>query len=473
MMPADTGAPGSEIALCLGDSPCSAEMFDDTSSEGVATHYPGTHSAAGPPASAVSRPASSPCDLASADAQMLKQTSLPCAATAAAAPTISPASTAAALPCDPPAQQPEEQQTAAPSASAPAAPGMSDSPWPTPIRSGASAGVEASATHSLSLSLSPPAEWSFDTGDSSDAAESPVLLAPLGATDNLYLRELAKSPQKQRHLEWCRFVHVTRSGRQLGHVGVTGKEGVEPWHRVVCIDWMSEVCSLFHLGYNTLSRGVAMFDDAVRLLAPRRGKLQLYSITALAMAAKIEERQTINLQNYAEMTCGVCTATDLMVTEMTILKACGFNAMPPSVHDYLPSLLSLLDLNDAWSVSLCNYLSEVVLYSTECAALPPSSVAVAVVSMATSAKYDKYLVELSKFLFGADTCWEVCNCWSEDDLHQCTHTHTHTHTHTQDARAPAVQALEDCHIDDFKSTVKPGGAAEMSLSTKVSEAPSM
>ena len=233
-------------------------------------------------------------------------------------------------------------------------------------------------------------------------------IAPLLETGSLYIRELSKTTARRKNLEWLRYAFITRAGRQLLWPPLLdATRGIERWHRVVCVDWLCEVAAGFRLRSRTLSRCVAIFDDALRRMGPKKAHLQRYAITALVLSAKMEETHSINVRDYADMTCGVCTMQDVLETEMELLTACGFDVLPPSTCDYLQSLLCLLDLaQDPFVALLSEYAAETFLYDPACSQLAPHSLACAAISIATGGKHDAYLTDLSTYLFEED--WEVC-----------------------------------------------------------------
>ena len=215
---------------------------------------------------------------------------------------------------------------------------------------------------------------------------------------------------------------------------------VEPWHRVICIDWLAEVCSAFQLHSKTLTLCVAMFDEVIRVGDVKPGKLQQHAVTCLVVAAKISESFLIQIKEFAEMTCGACTADDLKETEMKVLAMLGFRVQLQSVSDFIYPLLSHLGLEDKQNtVRQAEYIAETTLYSVKCAALPPTTIAAAVVSVVTGTDLDDEITEATKSLFAVQS-WE-------------------------DARLAVTEALEECFIHEFKN-IASSHTNEISFSTK-------
>ncbi|KAJ9453216.1 hypothetical protein DIPPA_12333 [Diplonema papillatum] len=245
---------------------------------------------------------------------------------------------------------------------------------------------------------------------------------------------------------WLRQLVGSRKLKRRGYgTELVLRRELEEWHRVVCVDWIVEVCNAFSLRQATLSRFAALFDEVLRSLRPKKAELQKYAITCLVLAAKMEEFWAVNLQEFADMTCGIASVQSILEAEMEILTRLGFLAVCPSVDDFLRGLLKYLAprLPAEESVGrirdVAAYLSEAAYYSTACSNTPLPALAAAVLSTATGAKYDDVISEAVRDLFDVH-CWE-------------------------DGRRAVFEAVQECFVHDFVNVVK-DRSSDLSLATQ-------
>ncbi|XP_022256559.1 G1/S-specific cyclin-E-like [Limulus polyphemus] len=91
--------------------------------------------------------------------------------------------------------------------------------------------------------------------------------------------------------------------------------------RAILLDWLIEVCEVYRLHRETFYLAQDFVD---RYLASRQNvpkqQLQLLGITALFVAAKIEEIYPPKLSEFAYVTDGACTETEILEKELVLLK---------------------------------------------------------------------------------------------------------------------------------------------------------
>lgn len=98
--------------------------------------------------------------------------------------------------------------------------------------------------------------------------------------------------------------------------------GILPSMRVILFDWMMEVCEEYKLHRETYYLSVDMYD---RFMDTQTGiqkeQLQLIGVTCLFIASKIEEIYPPKVSEFAYVTDGACTISNVLDTELIICKA--------------------------------------------------------------------------------------------------------------------------------------------------------
>ncbi|XP_076373692.1 G1/S-specific cyclin-E-like isoform X2 [Tachypleus tridentatus] len=112
--------------------------------------------------------------------------------------------------------------------------------------------------------------------------------------------------------------------------------------RSILLDWLIEVCEVYRLHRETFYLAQDFVD---RYLASRRNvpqqQLQLLGITALFVAAKIEEIYPPKLTEFAYVTDGACTETEILEKELVLLKTLKWDLTPMTVNSWLNIYLQL------------------------------------------------------------------------------------------------------------------------------------
>ncbi|KAH1015773.1 hypothetical protein HUJ04_007108 [Dendroctonus ponderosae] len=109
--------------------------------------------------------------------------------------------------------------------------------------------------------------------------------------------------------------------------------GFMPRMRAILLDWVMEVCEVYHLRRVTYYLTVDYFD---RFLSLRpdvpKSQLQLVGITCLFIASKLEEVYPPRLSEFSYVCDGACTPEDILNCELLILNSLGWdlNVMTPS-----------------------------------------------------------------------------------------------------------------------------------------------
>lgn len=115
-----------------------------------------------------------------------------------------------------------------------------------------------------------------------------------------------------------------------------------PRMRAVLLDWINEVCEVYKLHRETFYLTVDYLD---RYLSAREGvpkqQLQLIGITCLLIASKMEEIYPPKVSEYAYVTDGACTESEIHAMELSILKVLHWCLSPFTIHNWLSVYLQL------------------------------------------------------------------------------------------------------------------------------------
>lgn len=123
-----------------------------------------------------------------------------------------------------------------------------------------------------------------------------------------------------------------------------------PRMRAILLDWVMEVCEVYHLRRVTYYLTVDYFD---RFLSLRpdvpKNQLQLVGVTCLFLASKLEEVYPPRLTEFSYVCDGACSPEDILNCELLILNSLGWdlNVMTPSdwlnlymqIHFQAPSVI--------------------------------------------------------------------------------------------------------------------------------------
>jgi len=108
------------------------------------------------------------------------------------------------------------------------------------------------------------------------------------------------------------------------------------------LDWLIEVCEVYRLHRETFHLAVDYVDrylSATKNIAKTR--LQLVGITALFVAAKIEEIYPPKLAEFAYVTDGACKDDEILQQEMILLQALNWQLSPVTPMAWLTMYLQI------------------------------------------------------------------------------------------------------------------------------------
>ncbi|XP_077542831.1 cyclin E [Haemaphysalis longicornis] len=117
---------------------------------------------------------------------------------------------------------------------------------------------------------------------------------------------------------------------------------LQPRMRAILLDWLIEVCEVYRLHRDTYYLAQDVID---RYLAKSsdlpKNQLQLLGITALFLAAKMEEIYPPKLTEFAYVTDGACQESEILEKEMSILVALNWDLTPVTVNGWLSTYLQI------------------------------------------------------------------------------------------------------------------------------------
>ncbi|KAJ8929867.1 hypothetical protein NQ314_017472 [Rhamnusium bicolor] len=106
-----------------------------------------------------------------------------------------------------------------------------------------------------------------------------------------------------------------------------------PRMRAILLDWVMEVCEVYHLRRVTYYLSVDYFDRflSIRPDVPKN-QLQLVGVTCLFLASKLEEVYPPRLTEFSYVCDGACSPEEILACELLILNSLGWdlNIMTPS-----------------------------------------------------------------------------------------------------------------------------------------------
>ncbi|XP_072881357.1 G1/S-specific cyclin-E2 isoform X1 [Hemitrygon akajei] len=137
---------------------------------------------------------------------------------------------------------------------------------------------------------------------------------------------------------------------------------LQPKMRAILLDWLIEVCDVYMLHRETFYLAQDFFDRFMFTQENvHKSKLQLIGISSLFIAAKLEEIYPPKLNEFAYVTDGACTETEILDMELIILKALNWELCPVTVVCWLNLYLQIVFLKEVPNLSLPQYSQDVFI----------------------------------------------------------------------------------------------------------------
>ncbi|XP_052894395.1 G1/S-specific cyclin-E [Anopheles moucheti] len=139
-----------------------------------------------------------------------------------------------------------------------------------------------------------------------------------------------------------------------------GHPGLQPRMRAILLDWLNEVCEVYKLHRETYYLAVDYIDRYLTCKKElKKSHLQLLGITALFIAAKVEEIYPPKIGEFAYVTDGACTDEDILREELLVLTALEWRINPVTVMGWLGMYMQVI-------VSSREEMSHVLSVRNEC-----------------------------------------------------------------------------------------------------------
>ncbi|XP_055891956.1 G1/S-specific cyclin-E1-like isoform X3 [Biomphalaria glabrata] len=121
---------------------------------------------------------------------------------------------------------------------------------------------------------------------------------------------------------------------------------LQPRMRSILLDWLSEVCEVYRLHKETFALAIDFIDRylSVTKNIPKT-QLQLIGISALFVAAKLEEIYPPKLTEFAYVTDSACSESEIIRQEMILVKALKWNLSPMTANAWLGVYLQVANID--------------------------------------------------------------------------------------------------------------------------------
>jgi hypothetical protein len=113
--------------------------------------------------------------------------------------------------------------------------------------------------------------------------------------------------------------------------------------RRILIDWLHEVAQEYSLEWQTLLLSIQISDQYLRLATVQKTNLQLVGVTALWIAAKMEEIQPPPVHDFTYISDDAYTYQEVINFESMMLKKLQWNVTIPTPLDFVSHLLLFFD----------------------------------------------------------------------------------------------------------------------------------
>ncbi|XP_060694070.1 G1/S-specific cyclin-E1 [Hemiscyllium ocellatum] len=141
---------------------------------------------------------------------------------------------------------------------------------------------------------------------------------------------------------------------------------LQPKMRAILLDWLMEVCEVYKLHRETLYLAQDFFD---RFMATQQNivktRLQLIGISALFIAAKLEEIYPPKLHQFAYVTDGACTEEEILNMELVVMKALKWNLCPITIVSWLNIYMQIAYLQEMYEILIPQYPQEMFVQVME------------------------------------------------------------------------------------------------------------
>ncbi|OIV97656.1 hypothetical protein TanjilG_12413 [Lupinus angustifolius] len=140
---------------------------------------------------------------------------------------------------------------------------------------------------------------------------------------------------------------------------------VTPHMRGILVDWLVEVADEYKLLPDTLFLSISYIDRFLSLNRVAKPKLQLLGVSTMLIAAKYEEINPPNVEDFVLITDNTYDKSEVVKMEADILKSLSFEMGNPNAKTFLRSFVAIgcenTKVKKLQFEYLCNYLAELSL----------------------------------------------------------------------------------------------------------------
>ncbi|XP_065853678.1 cyclin-A3-4-like [Euphorbia lathyris] len=185
--------------------------------------------------------------------------------------------------------------------------------------------------------------------------------------------------------------------------------------RGILVDWLVEVAEEYKLVSDTLHMTISYVDRFLSLNVLNRQKLQLLGVSSMLIAAKYEEINPPNVEDFCYITDNTFTKEEVVKMEADILKSLKFELGSPTIKTFLRKHTRVAQ-EDYKSLNLQleflgYYLAELSLLDFNCVKFLPSLVAASAIFLARFTIRPK--------MHPWNTSLEQCTGYKSCDLKEC------------------------------------------------------
>ncbi|XP_030650058.1 G1/S-specific cyclin-E1 [Chanos chanos] len=223
--------------------------------------------------------------------------------------------------------------------------------------------------------------WNPDTGYTSpcrriptpDEVEEPVIISDVGFstfTSIIYATPTRSSPLPtlcwaSKDDVWNNLLKKDKAYHRNTRV-MERHPNLQPKMRAILLDWLVEVCEVYKLHRETFYLAQDYFD---RFMATQQNvvktTLQLIGISALFVAAKMEEIYPPKVHQFAYVTDGACNEDEILSMEIIIMKELNWSLSPLTPVSWLNIYMQVAYLRECNEVLIPQYPQTTFVQITE------------------------------------------------------------------------------------------------------------
>ncbi|KAI4898642.1 hypothetical protein NFI96_025998 [Prochilodus magdalenae] len=194
--------------------------------------------------------------------------------------------------------------------------------------------------------------------------EEPVTINPMGFTQytsrNIFVTPTRPSPLPalcwaSKDDVWNNLLKKDELYLHDMHV-MERHPSLQPKMRAILLDWLMEVCEVYKLHREAFYLGQDYFD---RFMATQenvsKSTLQLIGISALFIAAKMEEIYPPKVHQFAYVTDGACTEEEILSMEVIIMKELNWSLSPVTPVAWINIYMQMAYLKECGEVLMPQY----------------------------------------------------------------------------------------------------------------------